>query len=372
MARGLLALLLVAVLIIEAECKSDTEHPIHVAYNRSITRKRIIAKREIKCTEDEYNLNGQCCKKCEPGYIKNTVCPTNIGEHCVSCKPGEYMDHANDEDKCKRCALCDSELGFQVEENCNTKQNTKCVCAENYFCSSVPCTTNCEPCTICGSVPVEEKCTPTSDTVCGVEGKRKRKGLTGLENPGETLPETIIPLVYTDVDLSSHIPIIVEEMTLPQVKKFVRYCQISDPVIDQVLQDNFNDASEQKIKLFQAWYQSHGMKGAYGTLLSSLRTLKMCAVADKIEEKLKTAVSSNQEGRQSYNDNIEQSKACRQEDDKSYRGNAELRGNLQLSAEHQPKHKKTCLRLLLAEQVLSAGATSKKMSVIAGILKRES
>lgn len=32
-----------------------------------------------------------------------------------------------------------------------------------------------------------------------------------------------------------------------------------------------------------------------------------------------------------------------------------LGGNLQLSAEHQAKHKKTCLRLLLAEQVLSAG-----------------
>lgn len=127
-----------------------------------------------------------------------------------------------------------------------------------------------------------------------------------------------------DIDLSSHIPIIVEEMTLPQVKKFVRYRQISDPVIDQVLQDNFNDASEQKIKLFQAWYQSHGMKGAYGTLLSSLRTLKMCAVADKIEEKLKTVVSSNQEGGQSYNDNIEQSKACHQEDDKSYHDNTEL------------------------------------------------
>ncbi|XP_040420237.1 tumor necrosis factor receptor superfamily member 6 [Cygnus olor] len=350
MARGLLALLFVAVLITEAECKDDTEHPIHVAYNRSITRKRIIAKREIKCTEDEYNLNGQCCKKCEPGYVKNTDCPTNTGEHCVSCNSGEYMDHANDERECKRCASCDSEFGFQVGKKCTKKQNTECICAQNYFCSSVPCTTHCERCNTCENVPVEEECTPTSDTVCRAEGmpswgiaavvilvivllgtgpllifcKRKRKGLTCQENPGETLPEIIIPLVYTDVDLSSHIPIIVEEMTLPQVKKFVRYRQISDPVIDQVSQDNINDASEQKIKLFQAWYQSHGIKGAYGTLLSSLRTLKMCAVADKIEEKLKTVVSSNQEGGQSYNDDTEQSKTCSQEGGKSYHDNAEL------------------------------------------------
>ncbi|XP_035185726.1 tumor necrosis factor receptor superfamily member 6 [Oxyura jamaicensis] len=349
MARGLLALLLVAVLIIEAECKNDTEYLIHVAYNRSIPRKRIIAKREIKCTEDEYNLNGQCCKKCEPGYVKNISCPTDTGEHCVSCKPGEYMDHANDEVKCKRCASCDSEFGFKVGKECTTKQNTECVCAENYFCRSVPCTTHCEQCTICENVPAE-KCTSTSDTVCRAKGmsswgiaavvmfvivllgsgpllifyKRKRKGLTCQENPGETLPEIITPLVYADVDLSSHIPIIAEEMTLTQVKKFVRYHQISDPVIDQVLQDNFNDTFEQKIKLFQAWYQSHGIKGAYGTLLSSLRTLKMCAVADRIEEKLKTVVSSNQEEGQSYNDNIEQSKICSQEGGKSYQDNAEL------------------------------------------------
>lgn len=55
------------------------------------------------------------CFSVSTGYIKNTGCPTNIGEHCVSCKPGEYMDHANDEDKCKRCALCDSELGMFIE-----------------------------------------------------------------------------------------------------------------------------------------------------------------------------------------------------------------------------------------------------------------
>nr|XP_047924970.1 tumor necrosis factor receptor superfamily member 6 [Anser cygnoides] len=351
MARGLLTLLFVAVLITEAECKNDTEHPIHVAYNRSITRKRIIAKREIKCTEDEFNLNGQCCKKCKPGHVKNTDCPTNTGEHCESCKPGEYMDHVNNESKCKRCASCDSEFGFQVAKACTKERNTECICAENYFCSSVPCTTHCEQCNTCENVPVERECTPTSDTVCREKGmppwgiaavvilvivflgsgalsllfcKRKRKSLTCQQNPGETLPEIIIPLVCTDVDLSSHIPIIAEEMTLPQVKKFVRYRQIPDPVIDQVLQDNVNDTSEQKIKLLQAWYQSHGIKGAYGTLLSSLRTLKMCAVADKIEEKLKAVVSSNQEVGQSYNDDIEQRKTCSQEGGKSYHDNAEL------------------------------------------------
>lgn len=54
------------VLIIETQCKEDSEAPAHRAYRNSITR-RLIAKREIKCKLDEYDLDSQCCKKCERG-----------------------------------------------------------------------------------------------------------------------------------------------------------------------------------------------------------------------------------------------------------------------------------------------------------------
>lgn len=127
-----------------------------------------------------------------------------------------------------------------------------------------------------------------------------------------------------DVDLSSHVAGIVEEMTLQEVKTFVRNHKVPEPVIDQTVRDYFSDTSEQKIKLFQVWYQRHGIKGAYGTLINSLRDFKMCTAADKIEEKLKAAVSSCQEGGQSYNDDTEQSKTCTQECRNSYNGTAEL------------------------------------------------
>lgn len=55
-----------AVLIIETQCKEDSEAPAHRAYRNSITR-RLIAKREIKCKLDEYDLDSQCCKKCKHG-----------------------------------------------------------------------------------------------------------------------------------------------------------------------------------------------------------------------------------------------------------------------------------------------------------------
>ncbi|XP_075010752.1 tumor necrosis factor receptor superfamily member 6 isoform X3 [Calonectris borealis] len=300
--------------------------------------------------------DGQCCKKCERGFVKNINCPTDTGKHCVPCENGkEYVDHVNSLDKCLRCSSCDSVFGLEVAKNCTPAQNTECTCAKNHFCSSsVPCS-HCGPCTICESGVIEYQCTSTSDTVCGRKGtpwwaialgiallailllaaggtylyKRKQKGLTSKENLGEVVPKPEasyenVPLIYTDVDLSGHIAGIVEEMTLQQVKTFVRNHKVPEPVIDQTVRDNFSDTSEQKIKLFQDWYQRHGIKGAYGTLISSLREFKMCAAADKIEEKLKAAVSSCQEGGQCYNGDTEQSKTYTQEGRNSYSDSAEL------------------------------------------------
>ncbi|XP_074963942.1 tumor necrosis factor receptor superfamily member 6 [Phalacrocorax aristotelis] len=380
MARELLPRLLVVVLIVETQCKNDTEALIHTAYNKLITR-RIIAKREISCNLDEYLSGATCCKKCGRGFVKNTKCPTDISKHCVPCENGkEYIDHVNDEEKCSRCHSCDRTFGTSVEiaalamnslirdltekspqslnslevaVNCTPEKDTQCVCAENHFCSSRPCSL-CESCTICESGIIEKPCTSNSDTVCGMKAptevpwwailliillllaagaicfyKRKQKGLTGNGNLAKVVSTTDasyenVCLIETDVDLSSHVAGIVEEMTLQEVKTFVRNHKVPEPIIDQILRDYFSDTSEQKIKLFQAWYQRHGIKGAYRTLVSSLRELRMCTAADKIEEKLKAAASSCQEGGQSYNDDTEQNKTCTQEGRNSYDDSAEL------------------------------------------------
>ncbi|XP_037996787.1 tumor necrosis factor receptor superfamily member 6 [Motacilla alba alba] len=345
-ARGLLALLLVCLLIIEIQCKNDTEAQI-------TSNRRIISRREITCKEDEYNLDTECCKKCRSGFVKNISCPKDIIKHCAPCEKGkEFMNHPNDLDKCLRCRWCDSASGWEVVKNCTPEENTQCACAKNYFCDPAGCH-SCLPCTKCESGVIEKQCTSASDTVCGTKEpatlwwiialvvlvvllaiagaivcyKRKQKGLTINEPPSNGVykpqPENV-PLIVPDVDLSSHIPGIVAEMTLPEVKKFVRHHHVSEPAIDQSIQDYPGDTSEQKIKLFRVWYQSHGMKGAYGTLISSLRELKMCAVADTVEEKLKAAISSSQEGGRSYNPDTERSKTCTQEGGNSYNESAEL------------------------------------------------
>ncbi|XP_030309085.1 tumor necrosis factor receptor superfamily member 6 [Calypte anna] len=349
MAQGLLPLLLVSVLITETQCKNYTEAVTRVAHNKLIKR-RIIAKREIKCNLDEYNSGVKCCKKCEPGFVKNIDCPTNISKHCVPCENGkEYINHVNDLEKCLRCTSCDRTFGLEVAKNCTPVQNTECVCAKNYFCnSSLPCT-HCDACTICESGMIEKQCTPSSDTVCRSKGKplwiigpiimllaiagifwywRKRKSRTSKQNQNEVVPrETpyteFESLNSKDVDLSSHVACIVGEMTLQEIKIFVRHHGVSEPVIDQTVQDYINDSYELKVKLFQVWYQEHGIKGAYRTLIRSLRELKMCAAADKIEDKLKPILSKCQEGGQPDSDDAEQSKTYAQESTNSYNDNAE-------------------------------------------------
>ncbi|RMC11561.1 hypothetical protein DUI87_11681 [Hirundo rustica rustica] len=344
-AWGLLPLLLVTVLIMETQCKNYTE--ALKTYNR-----RIISRREVNCNEDEYKLDTQCCKKCKSGFVKNVTCPTDIIKHCVPCEKGkEFMNHPNDLDKCLRCKLCDSKFGFEVVKNCTPEEDTKCACAKNYFCGPPGCD-SCIQCTICESGVIEKQCTAASDTLCGTKEpetlwwvialpvlvvllavvvgaifwrKRKQKGLTISEHQVyKPEPYETIPLIDPDADLSSYVPGIVAEMTLAEVKKFVRHHHVSEPTIDQSIQDCPGDTSEQKIRLFRVWYQSHGMKGAYGTLISSLRELKMCAIADKIEEKLRAAIASSQAGERSYNPDTEQSKTCTQEGRNSYSGSGGL------------------------------------------------
>ncbi|KAF2979687.1 hypothetical protein EK904_003043, partial [Melospiza melodia maxima] len=287
----------VALLVIETQCKNDTEALI-------TSNRRIISRREVNCREDEYSLDSQCCKKCGRGFVKNVSCPTDVTKHCAPCQKGkEFMDHLNDLDECFRCKWCDSHFGLEVVKNCTPEEDTQCACAKNHFCGPTGCDT-CTPCTICESGVIEEQCTAVSDTVCGTKDKRRKK-----KDPNDP-----------DVDLNKYIPGIIAEMTLTDVKKFVRHRGVSEPAIDQSMHDFPGDSSEQKIRLLQVWYQSHGMKGAYETLIRSLRELKMCAVADKIEKKLKAAISSSQEGGQSCNPDTEQST---QEGGNSYSESAE-------------------------------------------------
>lgn len=88
---------------------------------------------------------------------------------------------------------------------------------------------------------------------------------------------------FSDVDLRKYILNIAEEMSLDQVKTFVRKNGMSEVMIDEIRNDNLQHTAEQKIQLLQGWYQAHGRKDAYCTLIKGLRRMKCYALADRIQ-----------------------------------------------------------------------------------------
>ena len=113
--------------------------------------------------------------------------------------------------------------------------------------------------------------------------------------------ETI--LYFSDVDLGKHIISIAEQMKITEVKEFVRKNGMEETKIDEIKHDNPQDTAEQKVQLLRNWYQSHGKKDAYCTLIKSLRKAKLHALAEKIQDIVQKDITSEHENANLQNEN---------------------------------------------------------------------
>nr|XP_012421103.1 PREDICTED: tumor necrosis factor receptor superfamily member 6 [Odobenus rosmarus divergens] len=202
--------------------------------------------------------------------------------------------------------------GFEVERNCTRTHNTKCRCKPNFFCNISECG-HCTPCTTCEH-GILENCTPTSNTKCR-EGssskflwffalipivisalcwwKLRRRRNKKNEDPGFIASTTeMMPINYADIDLSKYITSIVEQMTITQVREFVRKNGINEAKIDEIKNDNLQDTAEQKVQLLRNWYQLHGRRDAYCNLIRGLRKANLCALAERIQEMIQRDITS--------------------------------------------------------------------------------
>ncbi|CAO2585235.1 Tumor necrosis factor receptor superfamily member 6, partial [Lemmus lemmus] len=266
--------------------------------------RRNVRETEPNCPEGLYRVGQICCQPCQPGERKSLDCKHNNSKPvCFPCKEGkEYMDKEHYSDKCRRCTFCDGEHGLEVETNCTQTRNTKCKCKSNFYCNASVCE-HCDPCISCEH-GILERCTPTSNTKCKQESSRyhlvwilivliliallvliykkyprRRHG----DPESGTANSEDMPMNLPDVDLRKYILNIAEEMSLDQVKAFVRKNGMSEVMIDEIRNDNLQHTAEQKIQLLQGWYQTHGRKDAYRTLMKGLRKMKCYALADRIQ-----------------------------------------------------------------------------------------
>ncbi|OBS71768.1 hypothetical protein A6R68_13655 [Neotoma lepida] len=262
---------------------------------------------------------------------KHLDCTTNGGKpSCLPCTEGkDYTDREHYSDKCRRCALCDGGHGLEVETNCTQTQNTKCRCKHNFYCNASVCE-HCDRCTTCEH-GILEPCTQTSNTKCKKESSRSRLlwllvipvlviGLLVFlyikyrrrchDDPesGISKPEDML-INFSDIDLSKHISNIAEQMSLREVRKFVRRNGISETTIDEIKNDNIQNTAEQKIQLLQRWYQAHGKKDACHTLIKGLKKIHCCALAERIQaivqedNKNSTSDIRNEDERQDSSEN---------------------------------------------------------------------
>uniref|UniRef100_A0A8C3WDA0 Tumor necrosis factor receptor superfamily member 6 n=1 Tax=Catagonus wagneri TaxID=51154 RepID=A0A8C3WDA0_9CETA len=285
-----------------------------------------ITKRESECPEGQHREGQFCCQPCPPGQRKHADCRSPGGAPlCVPCSEGEeYTDENHHSSKCRRCSVCDGEHGLEVEKNCTRTQNTKCRCKPNFFCNTSQCE-HCNPCTTCEHGIIEH-CTPTSNTKCkegsrsNLHGlwallilipisalvytqviRRRRSKENGYQNRMASNAEDM-PMIK-DVDLGKYITRIAEQMTITEVKDFVRKNGIEETKIDEIMHDNPKDTAEQKVQLLRKWYLSHGKKDAYCTLIQGLKKAKLSALADKINDIVQKDITSQQESADLQNEN---------------------------------------------------------------------
>ncbi|XP_072464710.1 tumor necrosis factor receptor superfamily member 14-like isoform X2 [Notamacropus eugenii] len=110
-------------------------------------------KEALECIVGEYEVDGQCCPTCHPGYRVHETCSIMTGTMCVPCDPGTYTTHQSGLKECLQCKVCDPELGLMTRKECSSTSSTVCGCSPGYFCVNV----NDDDCELCVSHRV---CTP--------------------------------------------------------------------------------------------------------------------------------------------------------------------------------------------------------------------
>lgn len=96
-------------------------------------------------------------------------------------------------------------------------------------------------------------------------------------------------------------------MTISEVRDFVRKNGLKEAKIDEIKNDNLQNTAEQKVQLLRNWYQVHGKKDAYATLITGLRKIKLCTHADKIQDIIENDITSKRGNTNATNESESQS-----------------------------------------------------------------
>ncbi|XP_072464693.1 tumor necrosis factor receptor superfamily member 14-like [Notamacropus eugenii] len=156
-------------------------------FSMFMTTQLIPFQEALECTIGEYEVGGQCCPTCHPGYKVHETCSIMTGTMCVPCDPGTYTAHQSGLKECLQCKVCDLESGLVTKRECSLTSNTVCGCSSGHFCSDMK-GDDCEMCVpylICAPGQyVKSQGTERSNTIC-------EKCQTGTFSPNGTLGQCL-------------------------------------------------------------------------------------------------------------------------------------------------------------------------------------
>ncbi|KAB5561904.1 hypothetical protein PHYPO_G00011870 [Pangasianodon hypophthalmus] len=272
---------------------------------------------ECVCPEGLYTTSNrlECCL-CPRGFrlMNDCISPRTPPQKCEVCDPGTYLDHPNSEQKCERCKTCDNFANMVEGQRCTPSSNTVCVCKDDHYCDKGDECKVCYPCSTC-EFGIKVPCNLTSDTQCNEKAPEESKITTAIAITVPIIALIAVTLIVVfflwkrkrlcfksdekfenpeslellgDTDLERFLPRISEILGFKVVRNVVRrQGMLSQTIIDNVMDENPRDANERAYQLLKAWYEKHGMKGAYKALTENLIAINMRSKAEEVHELIK-------------------------------------------------------------------------------------
>ncbi|XP_074067315.1 tumor necrosis factor receptor superfamily member 5 isoform X2 [Macrotis lagotis] len=123
-------------------------------------------KSSISCENNQYLVNGLCCKKCSPGTKLVTDCNEDSETQCEPCQEGEFQSSLNHDKYCHQQKYCDPNLHLKIQEEGSLEKDTICICTDGLHCTSPECEScsshsPCQP-----GFGVKHIGTGSTDTIC--------------------------------------------------------------------------------------------------------------------------------------------------------------------------------------------------------------
>ncbi|KAI4875277.1 hypothetical protein NFI96_018144, partial [Prochilodus magdalenae] len=274
-----------------------------------------VRRRRQACTNVTYTyynkVTEQECCRCPAGFHFTQHClPEGGYPKCEVCEEGtHFLDNPNAMEGCEHCEPCEEPANMEIVKECTAFSNTVCGCKKDHYCDKGLECKACHKCDTCTGFGVKVPCNSTSNTVCNETPESNlsapvaaivlpilfvllliggavwswRKQLFCFKPPPNAALSSEVSPILEDVDLTNFLPEIAQKLGLKVVKKVTRQANMLTNVEIENIEHDHSNAEEQTYQLLNNWYQKHGLKGAYSTLIMNLTKSGHKRSADEVK-----------------------------------------------------------------------------------------